>query len=117
MNIYKILLFCFKCERICFQVCLITLHYFSVMCNFMETIIFLAFGIVYIASKNSIILLPTILLLRNARVHVGSSNNSNMMIYIETFVNKTFYFHTILRIPNVNLYNSHVRFRKYLNDV
>ena len=117
MDVYKILLFYFKSERMCFKVCLTTSYYFSVILKFMETIVFLAFGTMCIASKSGMTSLPTTLTLRNARVHVGSSNNSNMMTYIETFINKIFHFHTILRTPNVNLYNSYVRFRKCLDNM
>jgi len=49
--------------------------------------------------------LPTVLTLRNTRVHISSSDYSDMAFYIETPINKALCFHTILRIPNVNPYH------------
>ena len=103
--------FCFKSGKICFKVCLTTLHHFPVMFNFIRTVIFLVFETIYIT------LLLTILILRNAKIHAGSSNSSNMMIYIEVSVNKIFCFCTILRIANIDSYNSHIWFRRYLNKM
>jgi len=80
------------------------------MFDFMETIALLIFGTMYTASKSgiSISLLPTILALRDTRIHVGFSDSCDLLTYIEVFVNKILSFCTILRIPNINLYNSHV---------
>jgi len=117
INKYKVLLFCFESGRIYFKICLITPCYFPVMFNFIETIVFLAFGTMCKASKSSTTPLPTILTLRNTRVHIDSSNSSDIMTYIETSVNNTFSFCTILKIPNIDLNNSHVRFRRHLNDM
>jgi len=85
--------------------------------NFMRTITYLAFETMCKESKGNIIPLPTIFALRNTRVHIGSSDSSDIIIYIETSVNETFSFCTILRIPNINLNNSYVRFRRHLNDM
>jgi len=85
--------------------------------QFMRTITFLAFETMCKVSKDNIISLLTIFALRNTRVHVGSSDSSDIIIYIETSVNETFSFCTILRIPNINPNNSYIRFRRHVNDV
>jgi len=53
--------------------------------------------------------LPAILALRDARVHVGSSNSYNKPPYIETPVNKTFSLASALNIPDINPNNRHIR--------
>jgi len=117
INKYKILLFCFESGRIHFKICLTAPCYFPMMFNFMKTIVFLAFGTMCKANKSNITPLLTILALRNTRVYIGSSNSSDIITYIKIFINETFSFFTILRIPNINPNNSYVRFRRYLNDV
>jgi len=82
----------------------------------MKTVALLAFGTMYMAGKDSMITLPTILILRNTGVHVGFSDGCDMLSYIETFVNKTLSLYTILKVPNVNLYNSHIRLGGSLDD-
>ena len=70
----------------------------------------------YTASKSGISPLLTILALKNARIHISSSNSYDILFYIETSVNKTLNLCTILRVPNVNPYNSHIRLGKDLDD-
>ena len=78
------------------------------MFNFMQTIALLAFDTMCMAGKSGMFLLLTILILRNTRIHVGFSDGCNVTSYIETSVNKTLSLCTVLRILNVNSYNSHV---------
>ena len=90
--------------------CLITTTpcYFSMIFDFIKTIAFLALKTMEIISKSNIFLLSTILILKNTRVHIGTSDSCNLLTYIKASVNKIFCFYTILRIPNIDLYNSHV---------
>ena len=66
----------------------------------------------YSVYKCGIFLFPAILVLRNTGVCVGSLNSCNMMPYIKVFVNKALGFYTILWVPNVNLDDSYIRFRR-----
>jgi len=52
---------------------------------------------------------PTIFALKDARVHVGSSNGSDKLPYNKTPVNKIFGLTSTLNIPNINPDNQHVR--------
>ena len=83
----------------------------------MKTIAILAFGTIYMVDKSGMFLLPTILILRNIRIHVGFLDGYNMLFYIEISVDKTFSLCTILRVSNVDLYNSHIRLERGLNDM
>lgn len=74
------------------------------------------FCLIYVTCVSGMIPLLTVLVLRNARIHVDSSNHSDMTSYIEVLVNKALCFHVILRIPNVNPNYGHVRFRRNLNN-
>jgi len=60
------------------------------MFNFIEAIAFVAFETINTTRKSGMIPLPTILVLRNTKVHICSSNSSNITSYIETSVNKAF---------------------------
>ena len=55
--------------------------------------------------------LPTSFVLRDTRIHIGSSNSCDKPPYIKTSVNKTFSLTTTLNIPNVNPNNRHIRLR------
>ena len=78
------------------------------MFDFMRTIILLAFGTIYMIGESGVSSLSTILVLRNARVYVGSLDGCNILSYIETYINKTLSSCTVLRVSNINLYNSHI---------
>jgi len=98
----------FEFKSVSFKVSLITLCYFPVMFNSMRTIVLLVFSIIYTISKSGIFPLLVIFVLRNARVHISSLDNCNILSYIEIFVNKTLSLCTILRVPNIDLYNSYI---------
>ena len=78
------------------MISLTTLHYIPIVFNFVRTIIFLAFSAMCIASKSYMSLFPTVFVLRNTKVHIGSLNSSNTIPYIKTFVNKILGLNTIL---------------------
>ena len=54
------------------------------------------------ACTYSMTLFPIILTLWNFRVHISTTNASNIPTNIETFVNKSFGLHTTLDILNVD---------------
>jgi len=98
----------FEFKSVSFKVSLITLRYFPVMFNSMRTIILLVFSTIYTISKSGMSPLLVIFVLRNARVHISFLDDCNMLFYIEIFVNKTLSLCTILRVPNIDLYNSYI---------
>ena len=69
-----------------------------------------------ITCVSGMIPLLVVLVLRNAKIHVDSSNHSDITSYIKVPVNKTLCFHAILRIPNVNPNHGYVRFRRNLDN-
>ena len=72
----------FESRRINFKVSLIIPHHLSMIFNFIKTVVLLVFGTMYMAGKDSMITLPTILILRNTGVHVGFSDGCDMLSYI-----------------------------------
>jgi len=76
--------------------------------NFMRTVTLLAFGTMCTAGESSVFSLLTILALKNAKIHVGFLDSCDMLSYIETSVNKILSLCTILKVPNINLYNSYI---------
>jgi len=107
----------FEFKSVSFKVSLITLCYFPIMFNFMRTIVLLVFSTIYTISKSGMSPLLVIFVLRDARVHISFLNDCNMLSYIEIFVNKTLSLCTILRVPNIDLYNSYIWLRGSLNDI
>ena len=98
----------FKPRRVIFKISLVTLYYLSIVFDFMRTITLLTLSTMCIASESGVFPLPTILALKNTKVHIGSLNDCNMLIYVKTSVNKTFSLCTTLKVPNVNPYNNYV---------
>jgi len=58
---------------------------------------------------------PTILALVNNLFHVGSSNGSDVVTYIETPVDQHFSISTTLNVPYIDPNNGHVRFQRDLD--
>jgi len=58
----------------------------------------------------SVTLLPTILTLRNSRVHISTMNTSDVPTNIETSVDKSLGLCTTLGIPNVDSNDWHIQF-------
>ena len=108
---------CFKPQKIHLEIGFAILCYFSVIFQFVWTIVFLTFWSMHVTCICNVTPLPAVLVLRNAKVYIGSSNCSNIAFYIEACVDKAFCFHTILRIPNVDPYHSHVRFGWCLDNM
>ena len=66
-------------------------------------------GVLDTAGHSHVFPSPAILVLRDARIHVGSSNGCNKPPYIEIPVNKTFSLTSALNIPDINPNNRHIR--------
>ena len=60
--------------------------------------------------------LLAVIILRDSRVHVGGPNGSNVSAKVEGMVYQQLCFGSILRIPNVKLDDSYIRFGRSLND-
>jgi len=82
----------------------------------MRAIAFYAFRSLDIANPCQMTSLPTILALRNTRIHVGAPHHRNDTSYIEAPVNNFLSIVTILDIPYINPDDSHVRFRGDLDN-
>ena len=54
--------------------------------------------------------LPTILILWNSWIHIGTTNTSNVPTNIETSVDKSLGLCTTLGIPNINSNNQYIQF-------
>jgi len=73
-----------------------------VVFSLVRAIAFDAFGFLNMAGQCYMSPLPTVLALRNTRIHVGSLNCYDAPSYIEASVNKTLSLTTTLNVPNVN---------------
>ena len=89
----------------------------AVVLSFVRTITLDTFGSLDMAWQYCMSPLPVVLVLRNTRIHVGSSNCCDVPSYIEAPVNKTLCLTATLNVPNVNPDNRHIRFRWNLDDL
>jgi len=69
----------------------------------------LAFGSMGTTSKGCVIPLPAVVILGDARVHGGISNCNYVLPKVEGSVDEGFSFGTVLRVPNVDPDNRHIR--------
>jgi len=106
--------FSFKSGGISLEICLTTPHHLSVVFYLMGTIAFDIFGFMCMICKSC---MSSILALRDIWVHVCSLNHCNVTSNIKTSVNEVFSLGTTLRVPDINLDYSYVRFRRYFDDI
>jgi len=79
------------------------------MFGFIRTITFNIFSFLDSAQKGKISLLPAILVLRDARVHVCTYDGGDIAFYIKVPINQFFHFTTTLNIPDVHQNNDHIQ--------
>ena len=84
---------------------------------FVQATILDIFGPLNSAKKGCMTLFPAILALRYSRVHIGTSNHSNVASYIEASVDEFFGITTTLDIPYIKLDDGYVRFERDLNYI
>jgi len=68
------------------------------------------------AQEYGVVSLPVVIILRDLRVHISGPNSSDIPARIEGMIYQQLCFGSIFRIPNVKPDDSHVRFRRSLND-
>jgi len=78
-----ILLWVFWVRRISLEVCFVTLHYVSIVFNFVETIAFLAFRPMNTTCESSMFLFPAIFILEDIRIYIGISDYSNVLTNVK----------------------------------
>ena len=110
-------LFCLEAREISFLIYFATPPELMIVFSLVRAIVLDALGALDTAGHSCMSLSPAILALRNAKVHVGSSNSCNKPPYIETPVNKTFSLTSTLNIPDVNPNNWYIRLRWHFDDI
>ena len=113
----RIALLSFESRRIRFGVSFTIPSKLTVKFSHMRAVVFYAFGSLDMAYLCQMTPLPTILILRDTRIHVGVPYHRNDTFYIEISVNDFLSIVTILGIPYINPDNSHVQFRGDLDNV
>ena len=112
----RVALLSFRPKRVRFGGSFTTPSKLAMMFSYMRAIAFYTFGSLDMAYPCQMTPLPTILALRDTRIHVGTSHCCNDTSYIETSVNNFLSIVTVSSIPYVNPDNSHVQFRKDLDN-
>lgn len=67
--------------------------------------------------KDSMFLLPTILILWHTWIYVCSTNSGNIASNIKAPVNESFSFVTTLNVSDIQLDNNYIRLQKYFNNM
>ena len=101
--------FCLKMRGISFLIHFAIPPKLTMVFSLVRAITLDVLGALDIAGHSCMSPSPVILVLRDARVYVGSSNSHNKPPYIETPVNNTFSLTSTLNIPDVNPNNQHIR--------
>jgi len=106
----------FQSWRVCLEVYLATSGEVTVVFNFMESITFDVFWPLNFTHESCMPLLPIVLALEYAWVHVCSTYHCNIASHIKGPVNRHFSWRTALHILNVYPDDSHIRFRKNFSN-
>jgi len=86
------------------------------MFGLVETITLNAFSSLYFAQEYSVSPLPAVFALEDTRIHICTSNSSDVAFYIEASINQLLHFLTTLNILNVYPDDGHIWFgRKFDN--
>jgi len=102
----------FQSRWVNFSISLAAPTEFSVVFGLVGAIAFDALGSLYSAREGGVTPFPAVFALGNSRIHVCSSNSSNIVANIEASVNKHFSIVTTLNIPYIYLDNGHVGLRR-----
>jgi len=106
----------FKSGRINFSISFATPTEFSMMFRFVRPVTFDAFGSLDSTRECGMSPFPAIFALGDSRIHVRSSNHSDMVAHIEAPVNEKFGVLPTLHIPNIYPNDGHIRFWRDFDD-
>jgi len=67
-------------------------------------------------SISRMILFPIVVALGNSWIYVCASNRGNVSIIVKELINEELSFSAILKVLDINPYNSHVQFWRDLNN-
>ena len=109
-------LLCFKSRRVDFVICFAAPCIFMMMNGLMWAIALYALCPLNSAYVCRVALLPAILALGNAQVHICALNCSNKSSDVKSSVNEGFGLETALSIPNINLDYYYVQLWRHLDD-
>jgi len=107
---------CFESGGICFIVPFTTPSQVSVVFEFVGASTLLAFSPVHSASKHCVFPFPAVVALGNAWVYGGASDRGDVPTKVEGPVYDGFGFGPILRVPDVNPDDCHVRVFRSSDD-
>jgi len=96
-------------RRVRLEIGLATPSQQSVVLNSMRTTTFLTFSALSVTGMCWMSPAPTIVTLSNPRVHSSPLDCSCVMLKVKWAVNESLTFGTLLRVPNINPDNKHVR--------
>jgi len=102
----------FQSRRVKFSITLTTSTKLSMVFRLMWSVAFDALCPLYPAQKSQMSPLPAVFALGDSRVHVCSSNSSNVVADVEAPINEYFSIMTALNIPYINPDDCHVGLRR-----
>ena len=101
--------FCFRVWWVCFFIGFAELPKLTIVFRFVRSIILNTLQFLNSTRYSGVFQFPTIFTLWNTRVHVGSSDCSNILSHIKVLINKAFGLTPALNIPDINPNDQHVQ--------
>ena len=108
--------FYFKVQRVHFFVSFAAPPKLMMVFRFVRSITFDTLWSLNSTRYGGMSLFPTIFTLENTRVHVSSSNGSNILSHIKALINKAFGLTPTLNIPDVNPNDQHIWLRRNFDN-
>ena len=100
----------FEARRVHLKVCLATPGEMTIVFNLVQSITLDVPRALEATSEGGMSPLSVVLALQDSRIHIHTSNGSNITTNIKASIDECFGQRTTLRIPDVNPNNSHVQF-------
>ena len=101
--------FCFKAGRVGFLVHFAVLFKLTIVFRLVRAIALDALRALNSAGHSHIFSSSAVFALRNTRVHVGSLNDDNILLYVKASINKAFGLTPALNILDINPNDRYVR--------
>ena len=98
----RFVFFHFESRRISLEIYLTIPCHLSIVFYLIEAVVLDIFGLIHMTHKSHMFPFPTILVLRDTQVYVGSLNYCNMAPNIKTFIDKVFCSGTTLRVLDID---------------
>ena len=114
---FRFIFFDLKFKWVNFEASITTSYYLSIVFDFVGSVTLNVSRPMYMICKSCITPLLAIFALRDFRVYICFSNGCNVTFNVETSVDESFSFGSILEVSNVHPYDHHVWFWRSFDNL